>query len=216
MSQLKTARESNALTIMPLPVRIPASWYDVLPRVLTLISRSPEQTKFCITEETSQIFLQRWKQALIKRDGPFVWLHLGGVACYEVVPNFVKGVKEKILSRDREIKDKGGSKALIQHWRTCIEEFKALDDSAVLRGREEMLRLLQPEMWHEGLGRAWSFASERAHINFGRIRPTVQRWISQHENQCNLDKPFSGRFPKNIVPTMGAPVRPSSSSKKQA
>ena len=214
MSELKTAREINALTIMPLPVRIPASWYDLLPTVLALINCSPEQTKSCMMEETSQIFLQRWKQALIRREGTFVWLHLGGVACYEVVPNFVKGVKAKILSRDSEVKDKGGSKALVQHWRTCIEEFKALDDSAVLKGREEMLRLLQPEMWHDGLGRAWSFAAERAQMNFGKIRPAVQRWISKYENQCDLDKPFSGRISTEASqPPKCAPIRASSPKK---
>jgi len=207
MSDLKTAREINALTIMPLPVKIPSSWYDILPKALMLITRSPELTRFYLAEETSQIFLQRWKHALIRREGSFVWLHLGGVACYEVVPNFVKEVKEKIMNRDKEIKDKGGSKALIQHWRACLEELKALDDSAVLKSREETLRLLQPEMWHEGLGRAWKFASERAQLNFNRIRPAVQRWIAEHENRCDLDKPFSGKLSSVSA---SAPAKPPS------
>ncbi len=194
MARLESAREKNALTIMPLPVRIPASWYDLLPKVLPLISRSREKTKSCMAEETTRIFLKRWQQALIRREGSYVWLHLGGVACYEVLPNFVKNVREKIALRDKEIRDKSGPKALIQHWRNCVEELKQLDDDSVLKWREDMLRLLQPEMWHEGLGRAWSFASERAQLNFNQIRPAVQKWIHKYESRCDLDKPFSGKL----------------------
>ena len=203
MNNVETAREMNALTIMPLPVRIPASWYDLFPKVLPLITRVTEQTKTCLPDETTQIFLKRWNKALIRREGSFVWLHLGGVACYEVIPNFVKGVKDKIVSREKELKDRGGTKAIIMHWRTCIEELKQLDDAAVLKSRNEMLRLLHPEMWHEGLGRAWTFAAERAHVNFVKIRPTVQSWIAKYEDRCDLDKPFSGRLPENEIPVMG-------------
>lgn len=214
MAELESAREKNALTIMPLPVRIPASWYDLLPKVLPLISQARQPTKSCIAEETTRIFLQRWKQALIRREGSFVWLHLGGVACYEVLPNFVKSVREKIDSRDKEIKGKGGSKALIQHWRTCVEELKQLDDEAVLKCREDMLNLLQPEMWHEGLGRAWSFAAERAHLNFNEIRPAVQKWIYKYESRCDLEKPFSGRLSTSASPAPRSTSPHPSPSKK--
>lgn len=192
LAEPKSTREKNALTIMPLPVRIPAAWYDLLPKVLPLISRTQVQTKSCIADETAQIFLKRWQQALIRREGSFVWLHLGGVACYEVLPDFVKTVREKIEQRDKELKNNRGVKALIQHWRNCVEELKQLDDNAVLKHREDILRLLQPEMWQEGLGRAWSFAAERAELNFNRIRPAVQRWIYKYEKRCDLDKPFGG------------------------
>jgi hypothetical protein len=203
MSEKEIEQEKNALTIMPLPVRIPALWYDMLPKVLPLIGRTSEQDKCCMQEETMQVFLRRWKQAFIRREGNFVWLHLGGVACYEIVPNFVKNVRDKIVHRDTEIKGKYGVKAVTQHWRTCIQEIKQLDDDAVLRVRNETLHLLHPDLWHEGLGRAWSFAAERANMNFCNIRPVIQRWIAKYESQCNLDKPFAGRFSESMSPVTG-------------
>jgi hypothetical protein len=203
MSEKEIEQEKNALTIMPLPVRIPALWYDMLPKVLPLIGRTSEQDKCCMPEETMQVFLRRWKQAFIRREGNFVWLHLGGVACYEIVPNFVKNVRDKIVHRDTEIKGKYGVKAVTQHWRTCIQEIKQLDDDAVLRVRNETLHLLHPDLWHEGLGRAWSFAAERANMNFCNIRPVIQRWIAKYESQCDLDKPFAGRFSESRSPVTG-------------
>ncbi len=153
-------------------------------------------------EETAQIFLQRWKKALIRREGNFVWLHLGGVACYEIIPNFVKSVRDKIMYRDREIKEKLGVRAVIQHWRTSIKELQYLNDEAILKVRNATLRILQPDTWHEGLGRAWSYAAERANINFCSIRPVIQRWIEKYEGQCDLDKPFSGRLAESAIPVM--------------
>ena len=203
MNEKETEHEKNALTIMPLPVRIPALWYDILPRVLPLISHTAERTECCMPEETIRIFLQRWKQVLIRREGNFVWLHLGGVACYEIIPNFVKNVRDKILHSDTEIKGKHGVKAVIQHWQTCIQELKQLDDDAVLKVRNKTLRILHPDLWHEGLGRSWSFASERANINFCNIRPVIQRWIAKYESHCDLDKPFSGRLPESRSPVAG-------------
>ena len=186
---------------MPLPVRIPALW-----RVLPLISRTAEQTECCMPEETIQVFLRRWEQALIGREGNFVWLHLGGVACYEIIPNFVKNVRDKIVHRDTEIKGKHGVKAVTQHWRTCIQEIKQLDDEAVLRVRNETLRILHPDLWHEGLGRAWSFAAERANMNICINRPVIQRWIAKYESQCDLDKPFAGRLSESRSPVAGHAV----------
>ena len=203
MTEKEIEQEKNALTIMPLPVRIPALWYDMLPRVLPLISRTAEQMECCMPEETMQVFLQRWKRVLIRREGNFVWLHLGGVACYEIIPNFVKSVRDKILHRDTEIKGRHGVKAVVQHWRTCIQEIKQLDDDSVLKVRNETLRLLHPDLWHEGLGRAWSFAAERANMNICNIRPVVQRWIAKYESQCDLDKPFAGRLSESGSPVAG-------------
>ena len=194
MSEREIDQEKNALTIMPLPVRIPALWYDMLPKVLPLIGRMSERDECCMPEETMQVFLRRWKQAFIRREGSFVWLHLGGVACYEIVPNFVKNVRDKIVHRDTELKVKYGVKAVTQHWRTCIQEIKQLDDEAVLRVRNETLHILHPDLWHEGLGRSWSFAAERANMNICNIRPVIQKWIAKYESQCDLDKPFAGRL----------------------
>lgn len=203
MSEKQIVREINALTVMPLPVRIPASWYDLLPKVLPLIRWSSGQARFYMGEELIDIFLKRWRKILIRREGTSVWLHLGGVACHEVIPNFVKAVKHKIDCSDGEITEKVGMKGLIQHWRTCIEELTSLDDEAVLQARNETLRLLQPETWHEELGREWGFAAERAHVNFDRIRPVIRKWIAEHENQCNLDEPFGGRLSAGRRPAPG-------------
>lgn len=194
MSETQTTRETNALTIMPLPVRIPASWYDLLPKVLPLIKQTTERTECCMAEETIQVFLKRWNKALIRREGAYVWLHLGGVACYEILPDFVKSIRERIIRREKEIKLKYGTKGVLQHWRSCVNELRERDDTAVLKIRNDSLRLLHPEMWHDGLGRAWSFASERANVNFATIRPLVQKWISGYENPDILDKPFAGRL----------------------
>ncbi len=194
MGEREIVREVNALTVMPLPVRIPASWYEILPKVMPLISTSSGHTSYSMGEEVVQMFLSRWGKILIRRDGSFVWLRIGGVACYEIIPNFVKGVRHAIDARDAEIAESGGMQAVIQHWRVSVEELRFLDDDAVLRGRNEVLRVLRPEMWHEELGRHWNCAAERAHINFGKIRPAIRKWIAKHENQCNLDEPFGGRL----------------------
>jgi len=206
VSEKEIVREMNALTVMPLPVRIPALWYDLLPKVLPLVRWSTGQARFYMAEELIDFFLGRWRRILIRREGAFVWLHLGGVACCEVVPNFIKAVKYKIDCTDGEITEKGGMKGLIQHWRTCIEELRSLDDEAVLQARNETLRLLQPETWHEGLGREWSVAAERAHVNFGRIRPVIKKWIAKHETQCNLDEPFGGRLSAGRYPVPGTGI----------
>jgi hypothetical protein len=202
MNERETEQEKNALTIMPLPVRIPALWYDILPRVLPLISHPSELPECCLPEETTRVFIQRWKKTLIRREGNFVWLHLGGVACYEIIPNFVKSVRDKIMYRDREIKEKHGMNSVIQHWRTNIKELQQLDDEAILRVRHATLRILQPDTWHDGLSRAWSYAAERADMNFCNIRPVIQRWIEKYESQCDLDKPFSGRLSEDAIPVM--------------
>ena len=208
MSERDFVREVNALTVMPLPVKIPASWYDTLPRVLTLLRWSSEQTKFFIAEEIIDIFLRKWSKILIRREGDYVWLHLGGVACYEIIPNFVKGVRSKIDSSDGEIGATGGEPAVMVHWRGCIDGLEGLDDAAVGAARDEILRLLDPEKWNEELGRSWSFAAERAHVNFGKIRPVIKKWIARYEDRCNLDEPFGGRLSAGRYPTSGGGIAP--------
>lgn len=194
MSENDVVREVNALTIMPLPVKIPASWYDTLPKVLPLIRWSTEQTRFFMGEELIDIFLQKWRRILIRREGDYAWLHLGGVACYEVIPNFIKGVKDRIDSSDEEIIENSGKEALIKHWRICIQELEPLDDHGVLAARDDILSIIQPEMWTEELSKSWSSASERAHANFGKIRPVIKNWIVRYQDRCNLDEPFGGRL----------------------
>ena len=206
MSEKGIVREINALTVMPLPVKILSSWYDLLPKILPLLRWSSGQASFYVGEELINIFLERWRKILIRREGAFVWLHLGGVACHEVMPNFIKEIRYRIDCTDGEITEKGGMKGLIQHWRTCIEELKSLDDEAVLQARNETLCLLQPETWHQELGREWSFAAERAHKNFGRIRPVIKKWIAKHENLCNLDEPFGGRLSAGGHPVLGTGI----------
>ena len=207
MSDKEIVREMNALTVMPLPVRIPISWYQVLPKVLPLIREPTEKTRFHMPEEIIQMFLRRWAKIFIRRDGRHVWLHLGGVACYEVIPNFVKGIKLLIDGREGELRAKGGEKALAEHWRVSIEELSQMDDKAVLQARGEMLQLLEHDRWHDELGKDWNSAAERAHVKFGKIRPLIRKWIAIHEHNCNLDEPFGGRLSKMTVPaaTGGTP-----------
>jgi hypothetical protein len=200
MSEKEIVREINALTIMPLPVRIPAAWYDLLPKTLPLIRWSAEQPRFYMAEEMIELFLQKWRRILIRREGKHVWLHLGGVACYEVIPNFIKGVRYRIESSDGEISEAGGPKALVEHWRNGIEDLKSLDDQSVLKARDETLRILDADLWHDELGRSWGFAAEGAHLNFGKIRPVIKKWIAKHEHGCNLDEPFGGRLSSGIYP----------------
>ncbi|MEE8471244.1 MAG: hypothetical protein V3S51_07940, partial [Dehalococcoidia bacterium] len=182
------------LTIMPLPVRIPTEWYDLLPKVLPLISRSPEQSKFYMPEETVQSFLQMWKQRLMRRDGEYAWVHLGGLECYETIPNFAKGVEHRIKGRDAEMKERGGLKALIQHWRTSVAGMNDLDDKAVLEARIGIVRTIEPLMSTLALSGSWGAAFERSRENILKIRPVVQRWIAQHGKQWNLDEPFGGKL----------------------
>jgi len=203
MSEREIVREINALTVMPLPVKIPTAWYDTLLRILPLLRWVVEKNNFPKGEELIDIFLKKWNKILIRRDGNFVWLHLGGVACYEIIPNFIKSVKVKIDSGDKEINEEGGIEAVIQHWRVCIEDLKGVDDEAVMEAREEILGIIDPAKWNEELGKSWSSAAERAHVNFGKIRPVIKKWVARYEDQCNLDEPFGGRLTSGRFPATG-------------
>lgn len=192
MSERNSVREVNALTIMPLPIKIPASWYDLPPRVLPLVRQTADYSKYCLADEIIQLFLKKWGKVLIRNDGSFVWVRLGGIACYQVIPSFVRRLRQCIDSRDIELAGNGGTQALVKHWRDYFEELKGLDDDAVLAARNEILLLLSPETWHEGLCKSWNLAAERAHMNFGKIRPIIRNWIAKYENRFNLDEPFGG------------------------
>jgi hypothetical protein len=93
--------------------------------------------------------------------------------------------------------------AVANHWRQCIDELKDLDDEAILKARDELLDLIDPDKWNEELGKSWSSAAERAHVNFGKIRPVIKKWVEKHEGQCNLDEPFSGRLTVGRCPIAG-------------
>jgi hypothetical protein len=200
VSEKDIVREINALTIMPLPVRIPARWYDLLPRIVPLLRWSAEQPRFYMAEEMIELFLRKWRRVLIRREGQYVWLHLGGVACYEVIPNFIKGVRHRIECGDGEISEAGGKHAVVEHWRRCIDDMEPLGDDEVMSARDEMLMILDPERWYEELGRSWGFAAEGAHLNFGKIRPVVKKWIAKYEGKCNLEEPFGGRLSTGRYP----------------
>ncbi len=206
MTEREIVREVNALTVMPLPVKLAASWYDTLPKVLPLVRWSTEQTRFFMAEELIDIFLNKWNKILIRRDGDCVWVHLGGVACYEVVPNFIRGVRAKIDSSDEEIRAHAGHGAVVEHWRKCIQDLQGLDDEAATQARSEMLVLINPDRWNEELGKSWSYAAERAHVNFGKIRPVIKKWITKYQDRCNLDEPFSGRLTAGNYPTSGRTI----------
>ena len=40
-------------------------------------------------------------------------------------------------------------------------------------------------------------------MNLCKIRPVIQKWIAKYENQCDLDKPFSGRLVESSRPVTG-------------
>jgi hypothetical protein len=185
-------REENALTLMPLPVRIPDEWYSLLPRVLPLVSRSPQESQFYMAEETIRGFLDLWEQRLIGREGNDVWLRLTGPECYETIPTFGKSVDYRIRGRDQEIMDGGGIAALIEHWRTRVKELRDLDDRKVIEARLRLLPALEPLMSEIALSGAWGAAFERAQSGILRIRPQVQEWIARHGAEYDLDQPFGG------------------------
>ena len=161
MERKTVQKDVNRSTILPLPLKIPAQWYDLLPKVLPLIRETSEEIKYCIRAEAIQSFTQMWSDVFLAREGNFVWLRLGGAACTDTIPRFLTSVEFKIKSRDAEIKKKGGLPALAEHWRESIKELQYLDDKAVLRFRDETLHLLFPKMWYEALNGAWHLSLEK-------------------------------------------------------
>jgi len=194
MRERQLRRERNALTVMPLPIKIPVEWYELLPRVLPLIGKGSNGSRFYMPEETIEAFQKMWKQRLMRRDGNDVWVHLGGLECYETIPNFTRGVEYRIKGRDAEIKRADGLKALIKHWRDNVKGFDNLDDKAVLEARIQLIHSLEPLMSTLALSSAWGDAYERSRQNILKIRPVIQRWMEQHGNQWNLDEPFGGKL----------------------
>jgi hypothetical protein len=185
-------REENALTLMPLPVKIPDAWYSLLPRVLPLVGRSAEESQFYMAEQTIQDFLTMWKERLIGREGDDVWLRLTGPECLERIPIFGKSVDHSIRGRDQEIMDSGGIAALIERWKTRVEELRHLDDRRVIEARLRLLPALEPLMSEIAMSGAWGAAFERAQSGISKIRPRIQEWIAKHGDEYNLDQPFGG------------------------
>jgi hypothetical protein len=187
-------KERNALTIMPLPVKIPKEWYELLPKVLPLISRSPQESKYYMPEANVQAFLKMWGQRLMRRDGDYVWVHLGGIECYETIPRFAKAVEEKIKGRDMEIKERYGLKGLLEHWRINVRELNSLDDKSVMEARMRILRSIEPLLSTLALSGAWGGAFERSRENILKIRPVVQKSIAEQGHRWDLDEPFGGKL----------------------
>jgi len=185
-------REENALTLMPLPVRIPDEWYGLLPRVLPLVSRSAAESQFYMAERTIQDFLTMWKERLIGREGDDVWLRLTGPECYERIPTFGKSVDYRIRGRDQEIMDNGGIAALVEHWRARVEELRHLDGRRVIEARLRLLPALEPLMSEIAMSGAWGVAFERAQNSILKIRPRIHEWIAKHGDEYDLDQPFGG------------------------
>lgn len=195
-------REINALTIIPLPLRFLSEWYDLLPRVLPLVSRSPEESRNYIAEDIVQAFLRLWEQRLMRRDEEHVWVRLGGLECYESIPRFANRVEERIKGREEEIRQEGGIKAVIEYWRTRVEDLKCLDDRAVLESRMKTLPAIEHVLSAVALSGCWGVAFERSKENILKIRDEVQGWISRYGSQWDLDKPFGGKLSENCDPVL--------------
>lgn len=191
-------QERNALTIMSLPVRMPADWYGRLPRVMPLIPRSAEQSKFYISEDVARSFLQMWKERLIKYDGNSAWMSLGGLECYDSIPKFVNGVERSIRGYDREITEQRGIQAVIQHWRTSIKELANSDNTAVLNARVEITNSLLPLMSTIAMASFWAESFVQALEDIHKVRSEIHTWMARHEQEWNLDKPFGGKLPYQI------------------
>ena len=187
-------RERNALTIMPLPVKFWVAWYDLLPKVLPLVSRSREETKFYIPEDKVEAFLSMWNDRLMRRDEEYVWLHLGGIECFETIPSFARGVEARIRGRDEEVKAAGGLFALVARWRAGVEELKDLMDKDILEERIKIVTSLEPLMSTLAFAGSWGHAHARALENMIQVRPAIQEWIAKFGSQWDLDLPFGGKI----------------------
>lgn len=187
-------REQNALTIMPLPVRILIDWYNILPIVFPLISNLPEDSAHYIDPQILQDFIRLWKGRLMNSDGQNAWINLGGIECYETIPSFAQAIESKIQARDSEAKADGGLKAAIDLWRTHIKSLGNLDDMQVLAARKKFLGLLESIMSTITLSGCWAEAFQNANENIIQLRPQIERWIEENESLWDLDLPFGGKI----------------------
>ena len=192
-------RELNALTLMPLPVRIPAEWYHLLPKVFPLVVGSGDESEHYIDPDVARGFLEMWGQRLMKDDGDYVWIHLGGVEAYETIPAFAKGVETKIKGRDQEVREQGGGlKDVIEHWRNSVEDLRGLDDKDVLEARKDIIHTLEPLMSTVALSGAWAVAYSRSCDNIYKFRETVRDWMAKYGDQYDLDLPFGGKIEASV------------------
>jgi hypothetical protein len=185
-------REENALTLIPLPVKLPAETYDLLPRVLPLLPRSPDESPHHVPEQDVQSFLEMWEQRLLKRDEDSVWVNLSGLECWEIIPNFATTVSDALKGRDAEMRQEGGMRASIEYWRSHVEDFKDCDDKTILDRRVHTLRSIAPLLSAVALSGAWGVTYQRSRENIYKIRGKVQDWIDKNGDQWDLDQPFGG------------------------
>lgn len=185
-------REKNALTIMPLPVQFWLEWYDLVPMVIPLVARTREESKYFIPEEKVQAFLDMWNGRLMRTDANYVWLHLGGIECFQTIPNFAKGLESRIRGRDQEVKEESGLKALVERWQTSIPELAAATPKDLLEARIKIVNALEPLMSTLAFGGSWSSAYARAVENIVQARPAIKDWTAKCGDQWNLDLPFGG------------------------
>ncbi len=191
-------REHNALSLMPLPVRIPAEWYHLLPKVLPLVVDSDGESENVLSPDVAKAFLSMWQERLMREDGEYIWLKLGGVEAFETIPSFARAVEIKVKGRDQEIKESGGLKGVIDHWRTSVNELRDEDDKEVLEGRKEILRAIEPLMSTVALSGAWAVSYQRSCENLYRIRESVRDWMDRNRDHYDLDQPFGGRIEATV------------------
>lgn len=195
-------RERNALTLMPLPVSIPAAWYDLMERVAPLIKQIPQTAPYFMPHQTLDAFLNTWKARLMRRDGNHVWVYLGGLECYDMIPAFSRSLERSIKGFDQDLKVKGGLKATIELWRRYAIGLNNLNDIEVLDARRGMLHSLEALMSTITLSGCWAAAFERARDNILKIRPTVYEWIRTQGRTWDLDQPFGGKVQASITERM--------------
>ena len=200
--------EQNALTLMPLPVRIKSEWFDLMPKVLHLITDGPDNDldrKYLIKKEISQSFLEIWEKRLMMReeqpiDGTYwVWIHLGGLEANNTIPNFCTAIESKITMLDKDLREEGGLEAIVEFWRSGIPELENANTLQVLDARKKILYAVEALMSTVTLSGCWAHAFERARDNILKIRPVVENWINTQGRQWDLDKPFGGKIEDTIT-----------------
>jgi len=129
----------------------------------------------------------------MRRDGDHVWVYLGGLECYEMIPAFSRSIEWRIRGHDLEVKSRGGLKATVELWRTHVRGFSHLNDIQVLEARRNLLHSLESLMSTITLSGCWASAFERARDNILKIRPMIQEWIHTQGKYWDLDQPFGGK-----------------------